>query len=120
MCASVKLLAQAQGLWRDSAAQITYTDTLSLDMSTVQPSLAGPKRPQDTILLTDMKGQFHLDLINTYGAVIPSYVDCEINGVSETIGDGSVVIAAITSCTIPQIHRGGSGLVARKARASAV
>ena len=104
MCETVKLFCQAQGLWRDETTQITYTDVLELDMGIVQPSLAGPKRPQDKILLSDMKGQFHLDLCNTYAAEALSYVDFQMNGKTETIGDGSVVIV-ILAARIRLIHR---------------
>jgi len=51
-----------QGLWRDDSREIKYSSTVQLDMSTVVPSLAGPKRPQDRIALTDMKQQWHIDL----------------------------------------------------------
>ena len=58
--ALVKAYAQAQGLWRDAASpEPVFTDTLELDMSTIEPSLAGPKRPQDRVLLTDVDDQFN-------------------------------------------------------------
>jgi len=56
----------AQGLWRDDTHQIHYTDTLTLDMDTVEPSLAGPKRPQDRIPLSEMQAQWHRDLDTTF------------------------------------------------------
>ena len=118
MCEAVRLVSKAQGLWRDETAKITYSETLSLDMNTIQPSLAGPKRPQDQIFLTDMKGQFHLDLRNTYGVPIPNIVDFQLGGRTERLADGSVVLAAITSCTNtsnPSVMV-AAGLVARKAR----
>ena len=58
---------QAQGLWRDNASpEPVFTDTLDLDMSTIEPSLAGPKRPQDRVLLTDVDDQFNAELEQTY------------------------------------------------------
>jgi aconitate hydratase len=92
---------------------------MELDISIVQPCLAGPKRPQDKILLTDMKGQFELDLKGTYGIEGgPRSVEFEMNDQMETLSDGSVAIAAITSCTNtsnPSVLV-AAGLVARKAR----
>ena len=119
LCETVEHYCRLQGLWRDEQAEIDYTDVLELDVGTVQPCLAGPKRPQDKVLLSDMKGQFHLDLKGTYGAEGgPQSVDFEMNDQTHTLGDGSVVIAAITSCTNtsnPSVLV-AAGLVARKAR----
>ena len=119
LCDAVEAYSKLQGLWRNDDYPIEYTDVMELDLSTVQPSLAGPKRPQDKIVLTDMKGQFHLDLEKTYSvAGGPRTVGFEMNGESLTLGDGSVVIAAITSCTNtsnPSVMV-AAGLVARKAR----
>src|SRR5213075_11415 len=65
--ALVKAYAQAQGLWRDaSTPEPLFTDTLELDMSTIEPSLAGPKRPQDRVLLSDVDDQFNDELEDTY------------------------------------------------------
>ena len=117
---TVEAYCKLQGLWRDDARQVTYTDTLRLDLGAVLPSLAGPKRPQDKILLSDMKGQFGLDLEKTFGVSGgPRRVDFELGGETHTLTDGSVVIAAITSCTNtsnPSVMV-AAGLVARKARA---
>src|ERR1051326_108979 len=83
----VEAYAREQGLFRlDGAPEPVYTDTLSLELSTVVPSLAGPKRPQDRINLPDVKRNF----LESLGAAPKT------NGI---VQDGSVVIAAITSCT---------------------
>jgi aconitate hydratase len=140
---TVELYSREQGLWRDDSRQITYSSRLRLDMSEVEPSLAGPKRPQDRIDLSAMKTQFEQDLVNTFGMaprrtvggtvtkwedeggpVAPEAPDG--NGVQVTyegesfeLNHGDVVIAAITSCTNtsnPDVMV-GAGLVARKARA---
>ncbi|MEE2788112.1 MAG: aconitate hydratase AcnA [Myxococcota bacterium] len=118
-CEALEHYCRLQGLWRNDQDEIEYTDVLELDIGTVQPSLAGPKRPQDKILLADMKGQFHLDLAGTYNVEGgPRHVDFELDGQTHSLGDGSVVIAAITSCTNtsnPSVMI-AAGLVARKAR----
>jgi aconitate hydratase len=97
-----------QGLFRvDGGVEPEFTDTLSLDMSTVQPSLAGPKRPQDRILLSDMKSAFGKSLraavrergFALEGEALERKVDITLRGDPQTIRHGSVVIAAITSCT---------------------
>src|SRR5258708_35760753 len=65
--ALVKAYTQAQGLWRDSASpEPVFTDTLELDMSSIEPSLAGPKRPQDGVLLSEINDQFNAELEQTY------------------------------------------------------
>jgi aconitate hydratase len=101
----VEAYAKAQGLFRvDGAPEPLYSDTLTLDLSTVVPSLAGPKRPQDRINLPDVKQNF----LNALGSVPKT------NGI---VRDGSVVIAAITSCTNtsnPSVMI-AAGLVAKKA-----
>jgi aconitate hydratase len=106
----VEAYAREQGLFRvDGAPEPEYSDTISLDLATVVPSLAGPKRPQDRINLPDVKQNFLAGL----GAA-PKTVQVENNG---TIQDGSVVIAAITSCTNtsnPSVLI-AAGLVAKKA-----
>jgi aconitate hydratase len=89
-------------------------------MSTVQPCLAGPARPQDRVVLADMKGNWRLELGKTYGKPNgPEAVDFELGGERLTLRDGDVVLAAITSCTNtsnPNVLI-AAGLVARKARA---
>jgi len=116
--ALVKAYCQAQGLWRDSASpEPVFTDTLELDMSTIEPSLAGPKRPQDRVLLADVDDQFNAELEQTYNKHNDPRVAVE--GEDFDFGNGDVAIAAITSCTNtsnPSVLI-GAGLVARKARA---
>ena len=93
-----------------------YTDTIELDISTVEPALAGPSRPQDRINLKDMKEQYHKSLTEKRGSDDQSSVNIEMNGETDTLGDGSVVIAAITSCTNtsnPSVMV-AAGLVAKK------
>ena len=110
--------AKKQGLWLSAdMADPVFTDTLELDMSTVVPSLAGPKRPQDKVILTEVDDTFNADLIKTYKHDEPKRVAVE--GKDHDIGDGDVVIAAITSCTNtsnPSVLV-AAGLVARKANA---
>lgn len=108
--------AKAQGLWLHAdMADPVFTDTLELDMGSVVPSLAGPKRPQDKVALTEVDNVFNGDLANVYKKVAPARVAVE--GKDHDIGDGDVVIAAITSCTNtsnPGVMV-AAGLVARKA-----
>ncbi|ODA27923.1 aconitate hydratase AcnA [Planctopirus hydrillae] len=115
----VETYYKAQGLFRtDETPDPKFTSTLSLDLSTVVPSMAGPKRPQDRVLLTDMKSQWHNDLAKAFGKTEPAQpVKVGQNGSSYEIGDGAVVIAAITSCTNtsnPSVMI-GAGLLARNA-----
>jgi aconitate hydratase len=116
--ALVEAYARAQGMWRlASAPDPVFTDTLELDMGSVEPSLAGPKRPQDKVFLTDVDDEFNAELINGYKHATPKRVVVE--GADHDIGDGDVVIAAITSCTNtsnPSVLV-AAGLVARKANA---
>ncbi|MFL6760989.1 MAG: aconitate hydratase AcnA [Sphingomicrobium sp.] len=113
----VRAYAQAQGLWRDaSSPDPLFTDTLELDMSTIEPSLAGPKRPQDRVLLSEVDEQFNGELDSTYKKAKDPRVGVE--GESFDFGNGDVAIAAITSCTNtsnPSVLI-AAGLVARKAR----
>ncbi len=113
----VRAYAQAQGLWRDAAsAEPLFTDTLDLDMATIEPSLAGPKRPQDRVLLADVDDQFNAELDSTYKKASDPRV--EVEGEAFDFGNGDVAIAAITSCTNtsnPSVLI-AAGLVARKAR----
>jgi aconitate hydratase len=112
--ALVEAYAKEQGFWIDPAHEPIFTDTLELDMSTVVPSLAGPKRPQDKVALTQVDNVFNADLANVYqkeNARVP------VAGKDFDIGDGDVVIAAITSCTNTS-NPGvlvAAGLVAKKA-----
>ncbi|HEX8937306.1 MAG TPA: aconitate hydratase AcnA [Sphingomicrobium sp.] len=115
--ALVRAYAQIQGLWRDaSTPEPLFTDTLELDMSTIEPSLAGPKRPQDRVLLSEVDEKFNLELDDVYQKGKAPRVP--VKGESFDFGNGDVAIAAITSCTNtsnPSVLI-AAGLVARKAR----
>ena len=114
----VRAYAKAQGMWRDaSSPDPSFTDTLALNMSSVEPSLAGPKRPQDRVRLSDVDEQFNAELEATYKKIGEPRV--AVDGEDYDIGHGDVMIAAITSCTNtsnPSVLV-AAGLVARKARA---
>ena len=116
--ALVEAYARAQGMWRlADAPDPVFTDTLELDMANVVPSLAGPKRPQDKVILTEVDDTFNADLAKVYNHSSAKRVAVE--GRDHDIGDGDVVIAAITSCTNtsnPSVLV-AAGLVARKANA---
>ncbi len=105
-------------MWHDAdSVDPVFTDTLELDMGTVQASLAGPKRPQDRVSLNKVDEVFNGDLFKVYHKEQP--VRAAVEGRADDIGDGDVVIAAITSCTNtsnPSVLV-AAGLVARKARA---
>jgi aconitate hydratase len=111
---------KAQGMWRDSTVEPKFSDTLELDLGTVQPSLAGPKRPQDRVLLKDAAGAFNAELTKSLGVPANDVGKrAAVEGKNYEIGHGDVVIAAITSCTNtsnPYVMV-AAGLVARKARA---
>ena len=97
----VEAYAKEQGLWRhDGQADALYTDTLELDMATVEPSIAGPKRPQDRIALSvaDSTYEKHLETA-TASREAGGSATASINGSDVEIRDGAVLIAAITSCT---------------------
>ncbi|MBN1430920.1 MAG: aconitate hydratase AcnA [Anaerolineae bacterium] len=114
----VERTCKEQGLFRvDGAPDPAFTDTLSLDLATVEPSLAGPKRPQDRVTLREAKGSFQKALAESYNKQTNSGVTVPIDGQPAELRDGSVVIAAITSCTNtsnPSVMI-GAGLVAQKA-----
>ncbi|MBY0583810.1 MAG: aconitate hydratase AcnA, partial [Sphingomonas sp.] len=96
--ALVEAYSKAQGMWRlADAPDPIFTDTLELDMASVVPSLAGPKRPQDKVILTQVDNVFNEDLSGVYKHAEPKRVP--VAGKDHDIGDGDVVIAAITSCT---------------------
>jgi aconitate hydratase len=111
--------AKAQGLWRTNVDP-TFTDTLELDLGTVQPSLAGPKRPQDRVLLKDAATAFNAELTKSLGVPANDVgKKAQVAGKNYEITHGDVVIAAITSCTNtsnPYVLV-AAGLVAKKARA---
>jgi aconitate hydratase len=114
----VEKYAKAQGLWHDPSANPRYSERLELDLSSVVPSIAGPKRPQDRVSLSDAKSSF--------AKILPSYltsstatnpIAIEVNSRKGSITNGSVVIASITSCTNtsnPSVMI-GAGLLAKKA-----
>ncbi|MBZ5607203.1 MAG: aconitate hydratase AcnA [Acidobacteriia bacterium] len=113
LIALVEAYAKEQGLFlTENSPEPEYSDTLELDLSTVVPSLAGPKRPQDRINLPDVKKNFLATL-----SAAPRSVEISSNGSKTTVQDGSVVIAAITSCTNtsnPSVMV-AAGLLAKKA-----
>ncbi|HEX7004856.1 MAG TPA: aconitate hydratase AcnA [Trueperaceae bacterium] len=123
---AVERYTKAQGLFRtDDTPDPLFQETIELDLSTVQPSLAGPKRPQDRILLTDMKRTFQEDLrkpVDKRGYALGEQqlvkkAKLTIDGTESEITHGDVVIAAITSCTNtsnPSVML-AAGLVAKKA-----
>ena len=109
----VKSYAKEQGLWADDKA--VYTDTLSLDMSTVVPTISGPKRPQDKVLLTEAAKNFKNVLKDITKRENPKIAKVEKSDFD--LEDGKIVIAAITSCTNtsnPNVLI-GAGLLAKKA-----
>ena len=115
----VERYTKLQGLWRDDSLPIRYSASLKLDLGEVQPCLAGPTRPQDRVLLSDMKGSFGLAMESTFqkkerSKPVPV---TDAAGRQFELVDGAVVIAAITSCTNtsnPSVMV-GAGLVAEKA-----
>ena len=112
---------RAQGMFRTAdTPDPVFTDTLELDLGTIEPSLAGPKRPQDRVALKDAASAFNAELTRSLG-VPANDVDRKVavDGTNYSIGHGDVVIASITSCTNtsnPAVML-AAGLVARKARA---
>ena len=114
----VEKYAKVNGLWHDPSAEPRFSEKLELDLSKVVSSIAGPKRPQDRISLSDAK--------SAYEKISPTYftektnknkIDLSVNGKPTTIGNGDVVIASITSCTNtsnPSVMI-GAALLAKKA-----
>ncbi len=143
---TVEQYYRMQGLWREDSDSIRYSSHLELDMSTVEPALAGPKRPQDRIELNAMQAQWRRDLVETFDKPEPGRpprvgtwegeggqpaettsavavaerpgVEVTYDGHTFHLEHGAVVIAAITSCTNTSNPdvMVGAGLVARKAR----
>ncbi|MBW8308406.1 MAG: aconitate hydratase AcnA [Candidatus Paracaedibacteraceae bacterium] len=115
--ALVEAYAKAQGLWRDSnSADPEYDEAVDLDLSTVLPTIAGPKRPQDKVFLSDAKESCLATLKADNKGDAPGIA---VEGKDYELNHGDVVIAAITSCTNtsnPSVML-GAGLVARKAHA---
>ena len=118
--ALVEAYAKAQGMWVEAgAAEPVFTDMLELDLGAVRSSLAGPKRPQDRVLLTVAAAEFSRALTGDFGRGQTVKERVAVEGADYTVGDGDVVIAAITSCTNtsnPSVLI-AAGLVARKAHA---
>ncbi len=117
----IEAYAKTQGMWRYSGqADPLYTDTLELDMGTVEPSLAGPKRPQDRIPLSVADETYRQHLARmTADRESGGTASIELDGEAVELGDGAVLIAAITSCTNtsnPAVMI-AAGLLARNARA---
>ena len=109
----VEKYSKAQGLW--SSEEMEFTDTLSLDISTVVPSISGPKRPQDKVLLTESSDGFAKVYKENTKREKP--IQANVAGADFKITDGDIVIAAITSCTNtsnPSVMI-GAGLLAKKA-----
>ena len=105
--------AKAQGLWASS--DIKFTDTLTLDMSTIVPTISGPKRPQDKVLLSEASKSFDKSFKENTGR--DEFKSSKVSNTDYEIKDGSILIAAITSCTNtsnPNVLI-GAGLLAKKA-----
>jgi aconitate hydratase len=142
LCQTIELYCKTNGFWRLDDADIEYTKVVELDLSTVEPSLAGPRRPQDRVSLTNMRSAWEKELGGLYGkrkktaaaggeeqgggAAVAVAEDAGFAGVEMTyekqtfpLKHGAVVVAAITSCTNtsnPSVMI-AAGLVAKKARA---
>lgn len=122
----VEAYMKEQGMFLTAdSPEAEYSATLEVDMSTIEPALAGPKRPQDRVLLTNMKSEFQSALSSLSlrddakqgGTAVAAAAQVEIKGKTATITDGAVVIAAITSCTNtsnPSVMM-AAGLLAKKA-----
>ncbi len=112
----VEAYAKEQGLWRESGAAPEFDEMLELDLASVAPSVAGPRRPQDRIALPDLRDSFERDFPPPTGSGYPQ-VSVIAGGESASLSTGSVAIAAITSCTNtsnPSVMV-GAGLLARNA-----
>ena len=142
LVAAVEQYCKLQGLWRGPGRRAVYSEDLRLDLGSIEPSLAGPRRPQDRVALTAMKATWRQDLSTVFGKPSPTrlstpesavnegmpsaeeaanggLVPVELAGERFVLRHGSVVIAAITSCTNtsnPEVML-AAGLLARKARA---
>ena len=114
--ALVETYAKAQGLWLDPNHVPRFSENLELDLTTIEPSIAGPKRPQDRVALRNAKESFN-KILPTYTTEIAKEIEISLDGEKITLKHGSVVIAAITSCTNtsnPEVMV-GAGLLAKKA-----
>jgi aconitate hydratase A / 2-methylisocitrate dehydratase len=114
----VEAYAKEQGIWREpDDPEPAFTDTLALDLGGVLPSLAGPKRPQDRVVLTGAAVEFKAALAGDFGKHDDMATRVKVEGANFDVGHGDVVIAAITSCTNtsnPSVLI-AAGLVAKKA-----
>ena len=113
--ALVEAYAKAQGMWRDPSIRAVYASELHLDLATIRPSLAGPKRPQDRVDIAELDRAFN-DALELAGRK-DGDTRIPVAGTDHDLGHGDVVIAAITSCTNtsnPAVML-GAGLVAKKA-----
>ena len=121
LAARVEAYAKEQGMWRTAGSEpVAYSESLELDLGSVEPSLAGPKRPQDRVPLREAAAQFQArleELNQARNKPAQANLEVDLDGQACTIGDGLVVIAAITSCTNtsnPSVMV-AAGLVAKKA-----
>ncbi len=120
LVALVAAYAKAQGMFRVKATpDPMFTDILKLELGSVEPSLAGPKRPQDRVALKEVKAGFAISMDKEFGKSAEAKKRVKVSGKNYDLGHGDVVIAAITSCTNtsnPNVMI-GAGLLARKAAA---
>jgi aconitate hydratase len=115
--ALVEAYAKANGFWRGKDYKPKYTDELVLDMSSIEPAISGPKRPQDYVKLSKAKETFEKEMKENFQRPLDNEISVE--GQNYKMSSGKIVIASITSCTNtsnPYVMI-GAGLVARKARA---
>ena len=120
LCALVEAYARAQGLWRDAGSpEPDYSKTLALDLATVEPSLAGPRRPQDRVALGGVRAGFEAELRARHGRAPGETRRAAVAEAGWELADGAVAIAAITSCTNTSNPGAmiAAGLLARNARA---
>jgi aconitate hydratase len=114
--ALVETYAKAQGLWLDPNHTPRFSENLELDLTSIEPSIAGPKRPQDRVALKNAKESFN-KILPTYTTDLAKEIEVSLDGEKMTLKHGAVVIAAITSCTNtsnPEVMV-GAGLLAKKA-----
>ena len=120
LVALVAAYAKAQGMYRvKTTPDPMFTDVLKLELNSVEPSLAGPKRPQDRVSLKDVKSGFAVSMDKEFNKSAEAKKRVKVSGKNYDLGHGDVVIAAITSCTNtsnPNVMI-GAGLLARKAAA---
>ena len=117
--ALVEAYSKAQGYWRPDMDDPVFTDTIELDLSTVVPSISGPKRPQDQVLLSEADTKFAEAMVKEFGTAADDATKVQVEGEDFSVTHGDVFIAAITSCTNtsnPSVLI-AAGLLARKAAA---